>query len=203
MNKIHNNLTIENLVKTEWFNQFNENQKHRIIKGLNDNLDVSIYANPDFDDRQMDILRLGLKANIDVSIYAKKEYNWLQMDEIRKGLEANIDVSVYAKPEYNSKYMATIREGLEDNLDVVFYADYAFSDSQMEQIRKAIKEDKNLLITYGDGSHEFDQKQIEEIKYIAESKYSIKKKITKDSFLNKQKKRIVSFFKSLKKDKIC
>ena len=151
MNKIYNTLTVENLVKTEWINQFDENQQKEILKGI----------------------------------------------------EANIDVLIYAKPEYNSKYMATIREGLEDNLDVVFYADYAFSDSQMEQIRKAIKEDKNLLITYGDGSHEFDQKQIEEIKYIAESKYSIKKKITKDSFLNKQKKRIVSFFKSLKKDKIC
>ena len=91
MNKINNNLTIENLVKTEWFNQFNENQKHRIIKGLNDNLDVSIYAKPDFDDRQMDILRLGLKANIDVSIYANPEYSWRQMEEIRKGLEDNID----------------------------------------------------------------------------------------------------------------
>ena len=32
MEKIYNNLSIENLKKTEWFNQFNENQKHRIIK---------------------------------------------------------------------------------------------------------------------------------------------------------------------------
>ena len=87
MEKIYNNLSIENLKKTEWFNQFNENQKHRIIKGLNDNLDVSIYANPDFDDRQMDILRLGLKANIDVSVYAKTEISWREMEQIRKKLE--------------------------------------------------------------------------------------------------------------------
>ena len=30
MNKIYNNLTIENLIKTEWFNQFNEYQKEQI-----------------------------------------------------------------------------------------------------------------------------------------------------------------------------
>ena len=27
MNKIHNNLTIETLIKTDWFNQFDEFQK--------------------------------------------------------------------------------------------------------------------------------------------------------------------------------
>ena len=84
MNKIYNNLTIENLKKTEWFNQFNENQKHRIIKGLNDNLDVSIYANPDFDDRQMDILRLGLKSNVECLYMLKKNiigYKWSKSEK--------------------------------------------------------------------------------------------------------------------------
>ena len=48
MNTIHNNLTVENLSKTEWFNQFNYYQKQEILKGLETNLDVSIYANKDF-----------------------------------------------------------------------------------------------------------------------------------------------------------
>ena len=30
MNKIHNNLTVENLVKTEWINQFDEAQQDQI-----------------------------------------------------------------------------------------------------------------------------------------------------------------------------
>jgi len=30
MNKIYNNLNIENLTKTKWFNQFNRNQKNEI-----------------------------------------------------------------------------------------------------------------------------------------------------------------------------
>ena len=87
MEKIYNNLSIENLKKTEWFNQFNENQKHRIIKGLNDNLDVSIYAKKEYNWLQMEQIRLGLEDNIDVSVYAKTEISWREMEEIRKKLE--------------------------------------------------------------------------------------------------------------------
>ena len=59
MNKIHNNLNIENLIRTEefksfskerkkeiitrteWFNQFNEEQQEQIILGIEENLDIS------------------------------------------------------------------------------------------------------------------------------------------------------------------
>ena len=61
MNKIHNNLTVENLIKTEWFEQFDEFQQKQIIKGLEKGLNVSIYTNP--------------------------EFNWFQMGEIREKLE--------------------------------------------------------------------------------------------------------------------
>ena len=49
MGKIHNNLIIENLIKTEWINQFNKYQQEEIIKGIEDNLDVFIYAKREFD----------------------------------------------------------------------------------------------------------------------------------------------------------
>ena len=79
MNKIYNNLSIENLIKTEWFNQFNEKQKGQIRLGLKDNLNVSIYANPKFDDFQMEIIRFGLEANLDVSLYANPKFSVSQM----------------------------------------------------------------------------------------------------------------------------
>ena len=68
MNKIHNNLTIENLIRTEyfklldryekqeivinseWFNQFDSYQKKEIKRGLIENLDISIYTNPEYND---------------------------------------------------------------------------------------------------------------------------------------------------------
>ena len=34
MNKIYNNLNVENLVKTDWFNQFDKKQQKQILKGL-------------------------------------------------------------------------------------------------------------------------------------------------------------------------
>ena len=74
-NKIYNNLNIENLIKTDWKNQFNENQ----LKEIN----------------------FGLKYNLDVSIYAKKCFHSWQMNRIRKVLEKNKSIAiVYAKLIY-------------------------------------------------------------------------------------------------------
>ena len=136
MNKIYNNLTIENLIKTDdfkqltteqkaellknsqWFNQLDEYQQEQISAGLQDNLDISIYAKTEFDWKQMEQIREGLEKNLDVSIYAKEYFNCAQMFEIKTGLESNLDVSLYAKPEYNEHQMSQIRLGLKNNLDI-------------------------------------------------------------------------------------
>ena len=83
MNKIYNNLNINNLIKTDWFNQFNEYQQEEILEGLEKNLDISWYANSKLDKEQMQQIRLGLEDNLDVFLYAKKEFNVWQMEEIR------------------------------------------------------------------------------------------------------------------------
>ena len=56
MEKIYNNLSIENLIKTDWFNQFDKNQQ-QIIIGLEEKIDVSIYANPEYSWRNMRKIR--------------------------------------------------------------------------------------------------------------------------------------------------
>ena len=53
MNKIYNNLNINNLIKTDWFKQFDVNQKEEIEEGLKNNIDVSVYAKIEFDSQQM------------------------------------------------------------------------------------------------------------------------------------------------------
>ena len=83
MKKIYNNLNIENLTKTEWFNQFNEEQQKEILYGLENNLDVSWYAKPEFNDYQMNVIRFGLKQKLDVSIYAIPEIDYQEMAQIR------------------------------------------------------------------------------------------------------------------------
>ena len=89
MNKIYNNLNIENLMKTKMFNQFNDFQQEEIIKGLKDSLDISFYNKPYFNYLQMGLIRTGLENNLDVSIYAKKHFNEYQMFQIKVGLEDN------------------------------------------------------------------------------------------------------------------
>ena len=77
MKKIYNNLNIENLIKTDWFKQFDKFQQREIYKGLEANLNVSIYANPKYNNSQMREIRLGLESNLDVSLYANPEFTLL------------------------------------------------------------------------------------------------------------------------------
>ena len=53
MNKIYNNLNIENLLKTDWINQFNEEQKNEIRKGRQRKINLSHFVNPKFSAEQM------------------------------------------------------------------------------------------------------------------------------------------------------
>ena len=86
MEKIYNNLNIENLIKTDWFNQFSESQQEEIRLGIENNVDISFYAKSDFSDYQMDEIKLGLKDNLDVFLYTKPEISSKQMMEIRRKL---------------------------------------------------------------------------------------------------------------------
>ena len=112
MKKIYNNLNIENLIKTDWFEQFNEYQQEEIEKGLQDNLDISLFANPAFNLNQMKQIRIGLEDNVDVSIYANSDFSNTQMFQIVIGLMNGLDVSIYAKKELDWKQMFEIREKL-------------------------------------------------------------------------------------------
>ena len=105
MKKIYNNLSIENLIKTNWFKQFNKYQQEQILEGLERKLDISIYAKPEFDNFQMRQIKLGLINNLNVSLYAKEEYSWKQMATIRTGLEADLDVSSLLDSDISSFFM--------------------------------------------------------------------------------------------------
>ncbi|SHN87926.1 hypothetical protein [Desulfitobacterium chlororespirans] len=97
----------ENCVIDE--NLFDRFQLSRIRQGLNQGLDVSLYANPKFSLEQMLQIQQGLIHGIDVSIYAKPEYDELQMEQILSGLVAGEDISDYADPSYSATEMALIR----------------------------------------------------------------------------------------------
>jgi len=50
---------------------------------------------------------------LDVSVYADPKFNDLQMREIRKGLKHQLDVSTYADPKFSGIQMWEMRERLD------------------------------------------------------------------------------------------
>ena len=112
MNKIYNNLTIDNLVKSNWFSLFNKWQQEDIKLGIENNVDIFIYAKKEFDRDQMREIRFGLVERVDVSVYAKSCFDAEQMWFIRTGINEDIDVSIYAKPSIPWQEMKEIKEQL-------------------------------------------------------------------------------------------
>ena len=53
-------------------------------------------------------IREGLQANLDVSVYANPEYSWEQMNIILQGLIADINVSLLADPDIDLFHMTKI-----------------------------------------------------------------------------------------------
>ena len=71
---LYNNLTIGNLIKTEWFNQFNSDQKRQILLGIEENIDVSQYAKTDLHYKEMEEIRFNLnRKKLDKDDFSKKQ----------------------------------------------------------------------------------------------------------------------------------
>lgn len=64
-------------------------QMQRIRWGLEDKIDVSIYAKPEFNYQQMDQIRLGIEKRVDIILYLNPGITWMEMRRIRLELESN------------------------------------------------------------------------------------------------------------------
>ena len=64
MKKIYNNLSIDNLLETELYKDFNLSQKDEIRKGLEKGLDVSSYAKIELDWFDMATIRWKLEEEM-------------------------------------------------------------------------------------------------------------------------------------------
>lgn len=110
---------------------------------------MSEYENLNYNSRQLEEIYLGFESGINVSKYANSEFNFdcpsfngEQMKEIRLGLEAKVDVSKYANPKFDEDQMYVIREGLEAGIDVSKYADPKFNKEEMAEIAEMLCDEK-------------------------------------------------------------
>ncbi len=151
--------------------RFNYFQVEEILLGLEDKIDVSIYADSKFDDKQMRKIRLGLKNGVDVSVYADSEFDDEQRNQIIAGVENGVNVSIYANPKFDDEQMREIRSGLEEGFDVLIYADPKFDYMQMYEIREGLLDGINVLI-YADPK--FDYMQMRNIRNKLEEEIGIR-----------------------------
>lgn len=104
---------------------------------------IKYYNNDRFDDHQMFLIYYGMEEGLDVSVYAKPEFNGNQMHVIYLGLIGRLDVSIYTKPEFSEDQMYIIYSGLKKGLDISVYAKPELNYYQMRDLyHKLLKEEK-------------------------------------------------------------
>ena len=109
--------------KSNWQQEFDEEQLNQILWGVEDNLtpeQIFLYADPKFNSVQMWEARTGLENGLtmeQVAVYTDPKFNDNQMTQIRLGLENGLtmeQIAVYADPKFDSTMMQEIRLGLEE-----------------------------------------------------------------------------------------
>ena len=116
MMKLKNNISLDGIIKSfeeKYGRRYTENQLTQLRLGYEHNVNILVYAHPNFSSFEMQEIRLGLENNVDVTRYAYWNFDCLQMQEIRLGLESGIDVSTYARPDFPASLMEDSRERLE------------------------------------------------------------------------------------------
>lgn len=97
--KLSNNLTLEQLLESDWADQFNRAQLSEIRTGLNRNIDV-YYADPSIKSDKMKVLRHASENGINLLEYAK-DFSVQQLEALLEGAKHNIDYRTYANRQYS------------------------------------------------------------------------------------------------------
>lgn len=114
---------------------FTPEQKEKIYEGLKDNINVDLYANPEFDSSQMFWIYKGLKNNNPfVRFYAKPKYNSIQMQRFyyddsvdfefrmfKKNLKDLINFKYNFIEEYNKQFIEKYNKQNNYKFDKVEY----------------------------------------------------------------------------------
>lgn len=129
--KLANNLQIEQLLDTDWANQFNKYQLRHIRRGLDLGLEVSIYAKSKLSSEQMREIVNGLTQGFNMAKYASGDYSEGQISQIVFGLSEGLDVSEYDDVKMSARQMSAAKEFLKLGFDMNVYrnSDLRFEDN--------------------------------------------------------------------------
>ena len=106
---------------------FNRLQSVEIAKGLNNEVDITKYADKKYDAAQMKSIRLALEEGMDITPFADNRYNYMQMEEIKAVIREQMDLDAVCNPAYDYSVMKEIRLSERMNYDITKYAKRGFS----------------------------------------------------------------------------
>lgn len=139
--KLSNNLTIEQLLKTSFGNQFTQEQKSVILQAVEIGIDLAEIAKPEFNDEQMWLIFAAHKSGWDYKPFTKHAFNRRQSDALIRGIYSQIDASLYADPALTVEQMRLAYKYLfNDDVDVVDYIRQGFSEKQLNIIVNGLKQ---------------------------------------------------------------
>ena len=152
------------MIDTSNLDNFDYFQQEEIRKGLENHVDVSVYAKPELPYNMMHQLRKGLECGYDLSPYItygvgvlhelrkamqsgislipyiNEGYDNDQLEAIRKALEKKIDITPYLNVSYHGACIGEIAIGLEHHIDVSPYAKTYYTWRKMKEIRLGIEQ---------------------------------------------------------------
>lgn len=124
---------------------YDEEQLMQIRLALQNGItDMDQYISPSLRGVSIRQIRLGLEEKIDVSLYAGDEMNWQQMREIRYGLDKRLDVTPYLNPLYSWQQMREIRLGIEEGFPIEQYSSFMYTASEMKERRLTLAKGERL-----------------------------------------------------------
>lgn len=124
------------------FDNFNYTYKQleEIVNGLQEGVDVRVYAKPEYSPIEMKTIREALKNGLDMKKYLERGYEYFQLKEIFQGKKNGVDISAYSNIKFDHLQMEQIRLGLEEGVDISVYAKPEFNSFQMIEIRIGLLE---------------------------------------------------------------
>ena len=163
--KLTTTLKANHLVRTDWLDQFNKQQQNYLRKCVEQGIDISSFAKPEYSQMKMKFLceamhehydssnlfrfahlDLGLLnalrrmciAGVDNLKYYSDEYTYDKLEEIKLGLVRKVDVSVYDDPAFPTVLMRFLRELLENGYDAKPYANPQLTSQQIKALSHGI-----------------------------------------------------------------
>ena len=135
--KLINNLALESMIE---YYEKKHNMKYRkmhltlLRRGYELGFDISLYADPRFENEQLNIIFDGLYRGLDVRLYANVNMDSFQMDEIRDGLKEGLDASIYADAKYPWYVMRFTRICLAYEHDTTLILDETLTFEQARDV---------------------------------------------------------------------